>query len=191
MARLWQFFHGRRYNWLWVRHACAPQCPSRTGEDHCSGTCAQIKTGGQAATAAFPLLDHEACHACAYEDSGQCGYLYTWAGTRRVTARGQHIMSYPVAVDGCARVSLHHSIDVKQATLEARRGFKRRVPSGGVRSSGRPRASFWLTAQSFASSSPACAIANTIRRNTPATRSTTTVGTPADDRHERSGTASG
>lgn len=46
----------------------------------CSGTCDEIKGWMSAGDPTVKLLDHEACHACAYEDSGKCKYLWTWAG---------------------------------------------------------------------------------------------------------------
>jgi RHS repeat-associated protein len=42
---------------------------------YCTGSCEEIKTwepGG------VNILDHEACHACAFEDGGLPCYLYTW-----------------------------------------------------------------------------------------------------------------
>ena len=43
----------------------------------CSGGCSAIKTWVSAGAPLVPLLDHEACHACAFEDSGKCKYWYT------------------------------------------------------------------------------------------------------------------
>jgi RHS repeat-associated protein len=43
----------------------------------CSGGCSAIKTWQAHGTPAVPLLSHEACHACAYEDSGGAAYWQT------------------------------------------------------------------------------------------------------------------
>jgi len=62
----------------------------------CSGTCAQIKNLRSASNRAVPILNHEACHACAYEDHGQCGYLYTWAGDLWAYCTKNPVISTPL-----------------------------------------------------------------------------------------------
>ena len=44
----------------------------------CTGSCKAIKGWVSAGNPAVKILDHEACHACAYEDDGLCAYLETW-----------------------------------------------------------------------------------------------------------------
>jgi len=44
----------------------------------CTGPCQEIKGWPSAGNSNVKLLDHEACHACAFEDKGLLEYLGTW-----------------------------------------------------------------------------------------------------------------
>jgi hypothetical protein len=44
----------------------------------CTGSCEDIKGWRSAGNPSIKLLDHEACHACAFEDKGLLEYLRTW-----------------------------------------------------------------------------------------------------------------
>ena len=44
----------------------------------CTGTCDEIKGWRSAGNSSVKILEHEACHACAFEDKGLLEYLRTW-----------------------------------------------------------------------------------------------------------------
>ena len=44
----------------------------------CTGSCEDIKGWVSTGNPSIKLLDHEACHACAFEDKGLLEYLRTW-----------------------------------------------------------------------------------------------------------------